>query len=319
VSEIPGVERAAIIDELPLTKDGGTVHVVVFGQPTRPGEEYETVIRSAGAGYFETMGIPVVGGRTFENTDTLANKRIVLLNETLARILFNHVDPVGRRLVMPFNKSDWEIVGVVGDVHLADLDRAARPTLYTFAPQDPSRSSTLVFRSATGVDRLASAVSAELQRIDPSLPIYAARSIEDTIRLTPGVATRRLVLYLIGAFSVIGTLMAGIGLFGLMSFLVVQRSKEIGIRMALGAAPGTVRRLVLTQAMTMTGLGLAAGIIIAVASSRFIQGVIFGVTPSTPSVLAIVCVLVSAITFVACYNPIRRATHVDPVVVLRND
>jgi len=320
ISEIPGVERAAVIDELPLTTDGGTVDVFVYGQPQpRPGEEHESVARSASPDYFETMGIPVVRGRTFTASDTSGAKRVVLLNETLARTLFGRTDPVGQRVVIAFNKSEWEIVGVVGDVRLADLDREVRPTLYTSGLQDPSRSSTLVFRTAADLDYLTSAVRAEVQRMDPELPVYAARSIEDTIGMTAGVATRKLVLYLVGAFSSIGALMAGIGLYGLMSSLVAQRSKEIGIRMALGAERGNVRRLILRQAMAMTWAGLFAGIVIAIASGRFIQSVVFGVTPSTPSVLLTVGVIVSAIAYVACYVPVRRATRTDPIVVLRHD
>src|SRR5207247_4446355 len=165
---------------------------------------------------------------------------------------------------------------------------------------DPSRSSTLVIRTASGIENLTAAVRSEVQRIDPELPVYAARSIEDTIGMTPGVATRKLVLYLVGAFSSIGALMAGIGLYGLMSFLVAQRSKEIGIRMALGAERSSIRRLILNEAMAMTCGGLFAGIVIAIASGRFMQTIVFGVTPSSPGVLITVGAVVSAVAYAAC-------------------
>jgi putative ABC transport system permease protein len=317
---IPGVERVAVVDELPLTTSGGTLYVQPFGQATpRPGEEQETVVRTASHGYFETMAIPVKSGRTFTPQDTQNSRPIVILSETLARRLFGRADPVGQRVVSPFLKADWEVVGVVGDVRLADLDGGIRPTMYTTATQDPSRSSTLVIRTSADMAGVTAAVRGEVQQMDPELPVYAARSIDETINFTPGVAMRKLVLYLVGAFSFIGTLMAGIGLYGLMSFLVVQRSKEIGIRIALGAERANVRQLVLNRAMAMTWIGLLVGIALAVVGGRFVESVVFGVTPSTPSVLVVVALLVSAIAYLACYMPIRRALRTDPILVLRND
>jgi putative ABC transport system permease protein len=317
---IAGVERVAVVDELPLTTSGGTLYVQPFGQAApRPGEEQETVVRTASDGYFETMSIPLKSGRTFAAADTLNSRPIVILSETLARRLFGQADPVGQRVVAPFLKADWQVVGVVGDVHLADLDGGIRPTMYTTASQDPSRSSTLVIRTATDMTSVTAAVRREVQQMDPELPVYAARSIDETINFTPGVATRKLVLYLVGAFSLIGALMAGIGLYGLMSFLVVQRSKEIGIRIALGAERANVRQLVLNQAMAMTWIGLLVGIALAVGGRRFVQSVVFGVTPSTPSVLFTVAAIVCAIAYLACYMPIRRALRTDPILVLRND
>jgi len=155
--------------------------------------------------------------------------------------------------------------------------------------------------------------------MDRQLPVYSVRSIEETINRTSGVATRKLVLNLVGVFSSVGAAMAGIGLYGLMSFLVAQRSKEIGLRIALGADRRTVRRLVLNQAMVMTAIGLAVGIVMALAATRFIQGVLFGVTPSDPGILASVAVIVGAIAYVACYVPARRAVRIDRIVVLRQE
>jgi predicted permease len=320
VAELPGVEKAAVVDELPLTTDGGTVIVIVSGRPEPPpGEQQETVIRSASPDYFETMGIPLKSGRTFTNLDRPSSSNVVILSETLAEKLFGKTDPIGQRVITTFNKAEWNVIGVVGDVRLANLDGGIRPTLYTCALQDPSRSSVLALRTATPVENIASLVRAEVQTMDPELPVYGVRSIEDTINMTPGVTTRRLVLSLVGTFSSIGVLMAGIGLYGLMSFVVVQRTKEIGIRMALGANKQNVRSLVLRQAMMTTAAGLIAGVTIAIAGGRLMQSVIFGVTPSNISVLATVVSLVAMITFIACSVPIRRAVRTDPIVVLRHD
>jgi len=320
VGDIPGVEAAGVVDELPLTTDRGTTRLVVFGKPQpKPGEEQESVIRSASPRYFETMGIRLVRGRTFGDDDVVSTNPVVLLNETLARKLFGESDPIGERIVRRSDRSVYEIVGVVGDVLLADLDRGIRPTFYTSIMQSPSRSSILVVRTAVDVSTMAAAVRAEVNRMDRQLPVYSVRSIEETINRTSGVATRKLVLNLVGVFSSVGAAMAGIGLYGLMSFLVAQRSKEIGLRIALGADRRTVRRLVLNQAMVMTAIGLAVGIVMALAATRFIQGVLFGVTPSDPGILASVAVIVGAIAYVACYVPARRAVRIDRIVVLRQE
>src|SRR5262249_52893400 len=148
-AQLPGVEKAAVIDELPLTGDGGTTHVLVFGEPEpKPGQEQETVVRTASTDYFETLGIPLRNGRTFASMDSADSPKVVVINETLAHKLFGASNPVGRRLVMPFNKSEWDIVGVVSDVQLRNLDGDVRPTLYTTVQQDPSRSSHLVLKTA---------------------------------------------------------------------------------------------------------------------------------------------------------------------------
>src|SRR6185436_17428083 len=137
----------------------------------RPGEEIETVYRSASAGYFETMEIPLKSGRTFQPTDTSSTPNVIILNETLARQLFSNEDPVGQRVIMPFNKSEWDVVGVVGDVLLSGLDRSVRPTLYTNAVQDPSRSSYLFIRTTADVEGMSTSIRAGVQRIDSELPV----------------------------------------------------------------------------------------------------------------------------------------------------
>jgi putative ABC transport system permease protein len=316
--QIPGVQQAAIVDELPLTTDGGTVYVFVHGRPEpKPGEEYETVIRSASTGYFEAMSIPIVRGRGISESDTPDRTKVVVINETLAHELFGSTDPVGQRLVIL--GSEWNIIGVAGDVRLSDLDHGVRPTLYTAALQDPSRSSILVARTGIDAELLGDTVRAEVQKMDAELPVYAVRTMDQTIGLTPGLATRRLVLYLVGVFSSIGTVLAGIGLYGLMSFVVVQRSREIGIRIALGANPGRVQHLVLSQALRMTVVGLLAGVAASIGGSRLVQSVAFGVTPADPQVLATVALIVIAIAGTACYVPIHRAVRTDPNIVLRHD
>jgi putative ABC transport system permease protein len=321
VAQLPGVEQAGVIDERPLTHDAGTVFVYAFGQtePTSNNDAIETVVRSASVNYFETMGIPLKSGRTFATTDRADSTKVALINEMLATRLFGTTNPVGKRLVVKINRNVFEVAGVVGDVALRDLDSVMRPTMYTTLVQEPSRSSHLVIKTAVARDAMAGAVRGVVQQLDAELPVYGFRSLDETINLTASVMTRRLVLFLIGAFSVVGAVMAGVGLYGLMSFVVAQRSHEIGIRIALGAEHGSVKRLVLNQALRMTVIGLLIGIGLAVGSGQLIRSVVFGVTPWNPSILVTVAIVVGLITYAACYAPVRRALRLDPVTVLRHD
>jgi putative ABC transport system permease protein len=321
VAQLPGVEQAAVIDELPLTTDGGTVFVHAHDQtePKSANDGIETVTRSASVNYFETMGIPLKSGRTFTPGDRADSTDVAVINETLAKRLFGEMNPVGRRFMVTINRTLYELAGVVADVALKDLDGAVRPTMYTTLVQDPSRSSHLVIKTALDPDAMAAAVRGVVQQLDAELPVYAVRSMDETINLTSSVVTRRLVLFLISAFSVVGAVMAGVGLYGLMSFVVAQRAREIGIRIALGAEHGTVKRLVLNQALQMTVIGLVIGIGLAIASGRLIRGIVFGVVPSNPIILITVAIVVGLITCAACYAPVRRALRLDPVAVLRHD
>jgi putative ABC transport system permease protein len=320
VARMPGVESAAVIDEQPLTTSGGTMHVLVYGQaPPEPGHEPESVIRSASPHYFETMGIRLIRGRTFADTDSASTRNVVILSEMLADRLFGTADPVGQRIVFPFDNSMWDIVGVVGDVHLSGLDLGMLPTLYTCSLQDPSTSSVLMVRTGMDPASLAATVRGEVNRMNAELPVYGFRSMDRTIDNTAGVSTRKLVLYLVTAFSGIGALMAGIGLYSLLTFVVAQRSKEIGIRMALGARGATIGKMVLRQVLSMTGIGLAVGTIAAVGGTRLIQAVLFGVSPSSPSTLLIVALLTAVVAGAACCVPVVRAARMDPNTVLRND
>ena len=320
VAELPGVEQAGVIDELPLTTEGGRVFVYEYGEaePKSGNDGIETVVRSASVNYFETIGIPLKSGRTFTTADRAESTKVALINEMLATRLFGKANPVGRHLVT-FNRSMYEIVGVVGDVALKDLDSAMRPTMYTTLVQDPSRSSLLVIKTALDPDVMAGAVRGVVRRLDADLPVYAVRSLDETMNLTSSVVTHRLVLFLLGAFSVVGAVMAGIGLYGLMSFVVAQRSREIGIRMALGAEHRTIKRLVLNQALRMTAIGLVIGTGLAIGSGQLIRSVVYGVVPSNPTILITVALIVGVITYAACYAPVRRALRFDPVTVLRND
>jgi len=321
VEQLPGVEQAGVIDEMPLNGDYGTVFVHTYGRsgPKSESDGIETIVRSASVNYFETIGIPLKSGRTFTTADRPDSTKVALINETLAARLFGQSNPLGKRMVMLLNRTVFEVVGVVADVAQRDLDTPIRPTMYTTLVQDPSRSSNLVIKTPLDVEAIAGAVRAQVQGLDPELPVYGVRTLDEMLNLTSSVVTRRLVLYLVGAFSIVGALMAGVGLYGLMSFVVAQRAREIGIRIALCAKHSAVQWLVLNHAIRMTALGLVIGITLAIASGRLIQSVVFGVAPSSPPILITVTVIIGLITCAACYAPVCRALRMDPVAVLRHD
>src|SRR5262249_17637003 len=221
VEQLPGVEQVGVIDEMPLNGDYGTVFVHAYDQggPKSESDGIETTVRSASVNYFETMGIRLKSGRTFTTADRPDSTKVAVINETLAARLFGKTNPVGQRMVMLLNRTVLEIAGVVADVAQRDLDTPIRPTMYTTLVQDPSRSSNLVIKTPLDVDAIAGAVRAQVQRLDSELPVYGVRTLDEMLNLSSSVVTRRLVLYLIGAFSIVGALMAGAGLSGLVSFV----------------------------------------------------------------------------------------------------
>ncbi len=222
VAQLPGVEQASVIDELPLTGDWGTVfvHASTQGDPKSSNDGIETVVRSASVNYFETMAIALKSGRTFNTSDRADSTRVAVINETLAARLFGNANPIGQRVIVIVNRNVYEIAGVVGDVALMDFESPMRATLYTTLVQDPSPTSIVVIKTRLDADAMAASVRAQVQRLDPELPVYGVLDLAEMINRTSSVITRRLVLYLIGAFSIVGALMAGIGLYGLMSFVV---------------------------------------------------------------------------------------------------
>lgn len=327
VASQPGMRDVALVDEMPVTHDGGTARVFVEGRPEpAPGQEQESVVRAVSSGYFQMMGIPLIAGRYFTERDTAdaGNGNVtplsVVLTESLARRVFPGEDPIGRRIYFKFSQRVLlRVVGVVGDVHMAGLDRAIRPALYTCLEQTPSRSSYLITRSDLDMASLAAAVRREVAALDHEVPTYAARRMEEVISKSDGVFVRRSVSSLLGAFALVAVVLAGVGLYGVMSFTVTQRVREIGIRMALGAKPSDAMRLVMGNGLRLTGAGLVVGIIAALALARLMSGLLYDIAPNDPATLVAVTLLVALVALAACFVPARRATRVDPLVALRHE
>ncbi len=327
VASQPGMRNAALVDEMPVTQDGGTAFVYLDGRPEPPpGKEQEAVVRSVSRGYFEVMGIPLIAGRYFAEHDTAsvgdgnADPLSVVLTQSLAQQIFPGEDPIGRRLYFKFSRRvHLIVVGVVGDVRMAGLDRAIRPALYTSLEQDPSRSNYLMIRSDLDIASIAAAVRKDVAELDREVPAYAARRIDEVISSSEGVFFRRSVSSLLGAFGLVAVVLAGLGLYGVMSFTVTQRVREIGVRMALGARPSDALRLVMQSGLRLAGAGLALGLVAVLALARLLSGLLYQTAPNDPITLLVVGLLVAAVALVACFVPARRATRVDPFVALRHD
>ena len=310
----PGVSSAAIATTLPMSGSSIGAGFTIDGRPTDPADRPTAAGFSIGPEYFATMGIGVVRGRDFTAHDNEQAQPVAIINETMARRFWPDEDPIGRRLTS-YGGVSREIVGVVRDVKNRQLSEAAGPQLYTPFPQTPWPFLAVVARTAGDAQALAGTLRRAVAAVDPELAAGDVRTIDDY--LSDAVATPRFNATLTAGFAALALFLAGCGLYGVMSYSVVQRNREIGIRMALGAQPADLRGMVVSQALRMGGMGLAIGLAGALAASRLLGALLFDVSPSDPVTFAAVCGLLLGVVVVAGYLPARRATRVDPMVALR--
>jgi putative ABC transport system permease protein len=308
----PGIDAAAIASGPPLSGDvtGGDVKL-----PTQSNEEAgSSAWRLVGPGYFAAMGIPL-RGREFTSQDVTDAPPVAIISATLAERYFPSQDPIGRTLIMgSFGETPHTIVGVAGDVKTFGLEAEAGFMFYGAATQYPANPMMLVWRSrAPSVDT----VRASLRSIDPNVPLAAVESMDSLFEQSIG--PRRFNLYLLSAFAGVALTLAAIGLFGVMAYLVSQRTREIGVRLALGATRGEVFRQILGRGLTLAGLGAAIGVGAAMGLSQVMETLLFSVSRRDPVTFIAVPVTLVIVAALACYLPARRAMRVDPVVALRVD
>ena len=317
VHGIPGVASAAFTAYLPL---GGTDNAWAFnieGRPVKPPGVYDmTNYRPVSAGYFETIGIPVLHGRGFDASDDEDHALVVAINQSMARMFWGRQNPVGGRL--RFSGPEWRtIVGVVGDAHHKGLDAAPTPEMYLPYAQVPNVElrPTIVLRTAAEPASVVSALRKAVSGVDPNVPIDEIASMKELVSGSVGQARFRTAV--LAAFALLAVFVAAIGLYGVMSYLVSQRTQEFGIRMAVGASRGDVLRLVLGQAAKLAAIGIALGLAAAALVVRLIASLLFNVAPFDPATLAGVPVLLAAVALLAGYIPARRAARADPMTALR--
>jgi len=315
---LPGVSYAGAINDLPLSGSQSNGNFSIEGQAFDKAHEPAIEYRFASSGYIEAMGIPLKEGRTFEETDRAGSEMVALVNTEAVRRFWGGKSPLGGR-IRPGEAEDKEpwrrIVGVVGDVHHNGLGEKPRPEMYYPLDQDTSNRLTFVLRSRQALAPLAIAARHELAAVDPGLSLFDVKSLED--RVSDSVAAPRSAGVLLGLFAGLAVLLAAAGVYGVLAFSVAQRTREIGIRMAIGASARSVRWWVLRRALALAGIGIVAGIGGALLLGRSLERLLYGVAPSDPPTALAAAAMLSGITVAAALLPANRATRVDPQEALR--
>jgi predicted permease len=334
---VPGVDAVSIVSGLPPQRAANGFGTDV--EDYRPPPDVLDVVnyyQSVTAGYFETMRIPIVRGRAFRDADR-TGAPVAIVNETFARTFWKDLDPIGRRVRPRFgDETPWvTVIGVAKDVKQGGVDQATGTELYLLLEQLPqvfptvrilntmlrsitdSGAMNIVMRSGLPMATLQPAIASAVREADPSLPILGLRPMDDVIR--GSLRQPRMLMHLFGGFAGLALVLAAIGTYGVLSYLVTQRRREIGIRMALGAGRGTVLRGVVGHGLKLTLIGLAAGLAAALALTRLMEAVLFEVSPNDPATLAGVATLIAVVAAAASLVPAFRATRVDPVVALRDE
>ena len=316
---LPGVTVAGAISWTPLGSGGAATSFKILGRETpRPGQEPVTDVRVVTPGLFETLHIPLLRGRDFGADDRNGRPPVAIVNDALARELGPPGQALGQRLQLSWGKDAVvEVVGVVGDVRLTSLETPARATVYLPHAQDGNNFMTLMLRSSGEPAALVPGVRQALRAVDPALPLGSALPLEQVV--SDSLRTRRFVLVLVAVFGGAALALAGIGLFGVMAYLVAQRTSELGVRLMLGARPLDVLRLVLKDGMRLVGMGLALGLAAGVVASRALASQLFQVSPSDPLALLGVALALALVALTALALPAWRAASIEPARAMRVD
>jgi len=318
---LPGVQGVAVTSAVPVGGSGGSIRFIVEGRPTAAGQEDECDIITVTPGYFPTLKVPLMKGRLFGETDSHDSPSVVVVNQAFVNKYFPNEDAVGKRIRFTFNAKApfMQIVGVAGTVAQDDLAGPPSPIIYTANDQGPSTYLTYMIRTAGSPDAFVGTVQAELHKMDQQLPLIQPQSMDEVTNQQPSVFLRRYPSYLIGSFAGLALILAMVGLYGLLSFTVMQRTREIGIRVALGAQRRDILSLILGQGINAALAGVGVGIIAGLALTRLLASLLFGVKATDALTFASVGLLLLVVAMAACYIPARRAMGVDPLTALRHE
>ena len=326
VRSLPGVEAAGVIDDLPLSGNGSHQPIAIEGRPVVPmSEQPEVDVRAISAGYMSALRIPLLRGRDFDNTDVAGRPATILISASLAKQFWPAEDPIGKHVTLTFFPGVVrEVVGIVGDVKMDGLDET-RPLATLYMPLDQlampagepwnSFPMSLVVRSSSYPARLVGAVSNAVHEVDGTVPVRDVLTMDDLV--TSSLSQWRFNLYLLGAFAVLAAVLAAIGIYSVLSHSVKRRVQEIGIRLALGATMSDVLRMIVLEGMQPALLGLLLGLAGALALSRVMSSLIYGVRVTDPVTFLSVGIVLAAVAALACAIPAHRAAKVDPMVALR--
>jgi len=316
VRTIPVVQNATVTSFLPLSGNASYSFFCPEGTVCQGvGKDPVTTVRQVSPGYFETVQTPLLRGRVFTDQDTAAGHMVAIVNQTTAERYWPGQNAVGKHVANSRDMIQREIVGVVADVKFSGLDEADSEEVYVPMSQVPSPNMTLLVRSSASAQPLVTAVREKISELDADLPVSGVLSMQDVIATS--VAQPRIVMQFVGVFAAFALLLAAVGIYGVMAYSVSVRKQEMGIRLALGARPADILRLVVGQGMRMTFVGVVIGIAASLALTRLLASLLFGVRATDPFVFGIAALALVGTAFLACYLPARRATRVDPIVVLR--
>ena len=321
VAALPGVQSVGAISELPLTGEMGDNVFHLDGRSYSPSQYEDAEYRQTAPGYFEAMRIPLIAGRSIEWTDTSEAPPVIVVDEAFAKRYFPGENPIGKRLdflaagsATSFTRA-LTVVGVVGNVSHDALDAPQRPEMYVPLAQDPVDGIDIIVRTAISPASTATALQNVLTSLDKNQALSTVRTMQDVI--ASSVSQPKFSALLVGIFAVLALGLAAIGLYGVISYSVSQRTNEIGIRMALGATPRDISQMILGGGFKLAIIGTAIGIALALSLGRFLQSLLFEVRPTDPVTLAVISALLLIVALAACYIPARRAMNVDPMVALR--
>jgi predicted permease len=318
VKGLPGVQSVGLTSVLPVSFNGNTQWIRVVGHPYN-GEHNEVNERDVSAGFFPTIKAQLMSGRYFNDAEDSTKPRVCLINQALARKYFPNEDPIGRKIGNTDLKPDsiYEVVGIVGDVKDGSLDSEIWPAIYYNFNQNPDTYFSLVVRTSQSEGAMLPSLVAAVREVDPGIGTLDVMTMADKINNSPTAYMHRSAAWLVGGFAVLALVLGVVGLYGVIAYSVSRRTREIGVRMALGAQRGTVYQLILTEAAWLTGIGIGAGLACAIGAATLMRGLLFGVRSWDAATLLAVAVLLAASAMLATYIPAHRAAQVNPSEALR--
>jgi predicted permease len=321
VESLPGVQSASVTDFMPLSMNYNGTGVLIEGRPEERGVNAPTAMQAnVGLKYFETIGTPLIAGRDLTEQDQEGKTRSVVVNETFARKFFPGANPnenaLGKRFRTSPERDFWQIAGVAKDGKYWNIGEEPRAFVW-FPIGDQLAFNTLIARTTAGPESVISAIRGEFRNLDPNLPVTNVKTLTEHMSLS--LFPARAFAALLSAFGLLALTLAAIGIFGVMSYAVSQRTREIGIRMALGAGAKEIFKLVVGQGLTLTLIGVGAGLALAFIGTRFLSSLLYNVSAVDPLTFAGVTLLLTVVAFLACYFPARKAMKTDPIVALRHE
>ncbi|MBO0798015.1 MAG: ABC transporter permease, partial [Blastocatellia bacterium] len=319
IETLPGVKTAGLTSVVPISRNFDRRSIQVETNPVPAGRDADADTYIVTSGYLRTMQIPLLAGRELTAQDIKGSEPVALVGESLARRYWPGDNPLGKRIKFTGSEhhpEPWRtVVGVVRDVKQYGVDKEITPQLYLPEAQAPLDWLTLVVRTAGDPAGMLNAVRNEIRKVDPDQAVFAIATMDNL--LADAMASRRFVMLLLSGFAVLALALASIGIYGVMSYTVAQRTQEIGIRMALGARAGDVLKLVVGQGMKVALFGICIGLVAAFALTRMLTTLLFGVKATDPLTFVLIAALLLLVALLACWLPARRAMKVDPLVALR--